>query len=139
MKTQTIIIGAILLAGGYYLYTQHEKTAASAPSLESRVTQALATETNPYVLTALAQECEKNGRSDLAALLNAKSQAIFAMQGPTQTKDYHPASQVSAMAVGAPVSSATQTLAQAVLSGVHAPRTRRADPIDPNLSPQGRL
>ena len=34
--------------------------------------------TNPYVLTALAQECTKAGRPDLAQLLTTKAQMIFA-------------------------------------------------------------
>lgn len=138
MKTATLVIGALLLGGGLYLYSEHQKTAASSPSLESRAMNALATETNPYVLTALSDECDKAGRSDLASLLTAKAKAIFAMQGPTQTKDYHPAAQISMMAAGAPASNATLSLAQAVLGGgVHAPRERRPDPVDPNLSPQG--
>jgi hypothetical protein len=121
MKTSTILIGALLIGGGLYLYSQHEK-AASAPSLDARANQALATETNPYVLTALANECQKAGRPDLAQLLTTKAQAIFAtthqtpMSGPGGTEQ-HPAQAILDVAVASPSASApaTLSLAQATL------------------------
>jgi len=122
MKTSTLVIGALLLGGGLYLYSEHQKAQASQPSLDARVNQALATETNPYVLTALAQECTKAGRPDLAQLLTTKAQMIFAtthqnpMSGPGGT-EAHPANAILDVAVASPVASspATLSLAQATL------------------------
>lgn len=117
MKTSTILIGALLVGGGLYLYSKHQ-AAASAPSLDARANQALATETNPYVLTALANECAKSGRPDLAQLLTTKAQMIFAtthqnpMTGPGGTET-HPAQAILDVAVAAPSSSAPATLSLA--------------------------
>ena len=118
MKTSTILIGALLLGGGLYLYSEHKKAQASEPSLDARANQALATETNPYVLTALANECAKAGRPDLAQLLTSKAQMIFAtthqnpMTGPGGTET-HPAQAILDVAVAAPSSSAPATLSLA--------------------------
>jgi hypothetical protein len=123
MKTTTLVIGALLLGGGVYLYTQHQKTAQSAPSLEARVNSALLTETNPFVLTALAQECEKLGRADLAAELNAKAKVLFATThvasapGPTLTGDTHPATAILNVASGSTATDTPQlSLAQATIA-----------------------
>ena len=78
MKTTTLVIGALLLAGGVYLYEKKQAADQVAPSLDAKVNAALATETNPYVLTALAQECTKAGRTDLADLLNMKAKVLLA-------------------------------------------------------------
>jgi hypothetical protein len=122
MKTTTLLIGALLLGGGFYLY---QKSKASAPSLDARVNAALATETNPFVLTALAAECDKAGRTDLSQLLKAKAQLIFASthqmptSGPGGTEP-HPATAPLEVAVASTVSMlapVTLSLAQATLSG----------------------
>ncbi len=117
MKTSTILIGALLLGGGLYLYSEHQKAQASEPSLDARANQALATETNPFVLTALANECTKRGRHDLAQLLTTKAQMIFATTHQTPTGvAAHPANAILDVAVASPtVSNATLSLAQATI------------------------
>lgn len=105
MKTTTLVIGALLLVGGLYLYKEHEAAAKVAPSLESKANLALASESNPYTLEALSQQCDANGLHTLAGLLHAKSQAILAAQGPAKTEgvqggDFHPAATISMMAAG---------------------------------------
>lgn len=117
MKTTTIIIAAVLLGGGY-LYMQHEKAVAQGlPTLEDQANKALATETNPYTLEALAQKCDAGGLHNLAGLLHAKSQAILAFQTPQTPKnaqgDAHPSSSVAMLAAGV-TSGATLTLHQAL-------------------------
>jgi len=125
MKTTTLLIGALLIGGGFYLY---EKSAAAAPSLDAKVNAALLTETNPFVLTALAQECDKAGRADLSAELNAKAKLLFATThvasapGPTPTGTTHPATAILNVAATAPSVDAPQlSLAQAVLATKPAP------------------
>jgi hypothetical protein len=120
MKTTTILIGALLLGGGLYIYSKHET--ASAPSLDAKVNSALLTETNPFKLAALADECVKAGRQDLADELNAKAKLIFATThvastpGPTPTGGTHPATAILNVAAQAPSVDMPQlSLAQAML------------------------
>lgn len=127
MKTTTILIGALLLGGGFYLY-EKQKAAASAPSLDAKVNSALLTESNPFKLTALADECVKAGRQDLADELNAKAKLLFATThvanapGPTPTGDTHPATAILNIAAQAPSVDMPQlSLAQAVLAIKPAP------------------
>lgn len=147
MKTATLVIGALLIGGGVYLYSEHQKAAQSSPSLEAKVNNALLTETNPFVLTALAQECTKAGRQDLADELNAKAKLLFATthvtSAPGPIGDTHPATAVLNVAALAPTVNVPQlSLVQATLGqiaqgggglldpntgdttdpGVHAPR-----------------
>jgi len=119
MKTTTILIAALLLGGGYYIYTKQQ---AASPSLDAKVNSALLTETNPFVLTALAQECTKAGRQDLADELNAKAKFLFATThvasapGPTPTGDTHPATAILNVAAMSPAVNTPQlSLAQATL------------------------
>jgi hypothetical protein len=121
MKTTTVLIIAALVGGGIYLY-EKQHAAASAPSLDAKVNSALLTETNPFVLTALAQECDKAGRHDLAQELNAKAQVLFATThvastpGPAPTGDTHPATAILNVAAQAPSVDMPQlSLAQAML------------------------
>jgi len=115
MKTTTILIGALLL----YLYSKQQ---ASAPSLDAKVNSALLTETNPFKLTALADECAKAGRQDLADELNAKAKLLFAtthvasVPGPTPIGGTHPATAILNVAAQAPSVDMPQlSLAQAML------------------------
>lgn len=119
MKTTTLIIGAVIIGGGLYLCSQHEKAAASSPSLEARANAALLTETNPFVLTSLAQECLKAGRGDLAKTLQAKAELIFTTTHTVPASQTHPATAPLDVAVGniAMVAPSTLSLAQAVASG----------------------
>lgn len=134
MKTATIVIAALLIGGGVYLYSEHQKAAAASPSLDAKVNNALLTETNPFVLTALAQECTKAGRQDLADELNAKAKLLFATThvasapGPGLIGDTHPATAVLNVAAVAPAVNAPQlSLVQAVLGAA----TQGAS-LDPN-------
>jgi hypothetical protein len=132
MKTATLVIAALLIGGGVYLYSEHQKAAQSSPSLEAKVNSALLTETNPFVLTALAQECTKAGRQDLADELNAKAKLLFATthvaSAPGPTGDTHPATAVLNVAALAPAVNAPQlSLVQATLGAA-----TQGSSLDPN-------
>lgn len=131
MKTTTIIIGALLIGGGLYLYSKHEAQAQTqGPTLEDQANKALANETNPYVLRALAAKCRTSNLSALADLLDAKASALMAFQAPQQTKsvsvqqapilDQHVSSAVAQLGAGvqnAPVLSLHQALQGGGLGG----------------------
>ena len=77
MKTTTIIIGALLIGGGLYLYSEHQKAAAQqGPTLEDQANKALASETNPYTLRALAVTLEADV-SMLAAQIASNSEDVY--------------------------------------------------------------
>lgn len=146
MKTATIIIGAVLLGGGY-LYMKHEQAAAQGPTLEDQANKALASESNPYTLKALAVKVRAAGFGTLADMLDAKASAILAFQTPQQTKlaegptsDLHPAATVALAGAGVSTGSSSLSLHQALLQGgIHAPREIDGGfgpQPDPNLSPQ---
>jgi len=130
MKTTTIIIGALLIGGGLYLYSEHQKAAAAqGPTLEDQANKALASETNPYTLRALAAKCRSSGLSTLADLLDAKASALMAFQAPQTTKvatidqqtvDAHPAAAVAQLGAGVsntPVLSLHQALGGGGIGG----------------------
>lgn len=142
MKTTTLLIGALLIGGGFYLYEQ-QAAAKTAPSLESKANLALASESNPYTLEALANQCDDAGLHTLAGLLHQKAQAILAFQKPqTQSAavpQVHPAAAIAMLGAGSSTES-NLTLHQALLSsggnvawlGQGSP----PPPPDPNASPQ---
>jgi Tfp pilus assembly protein PilW len=142
MKTATLVIAALLIGGGVYLYSQHEAQAAQ-PSLEDQANKALASESNPYALRALSSKVRAAGFPALADLLDSKASAIEAFQTPQKPQGapvLHPATSVLGLATATPMGDATLSFHQALLAGgVHAPRYPDGGygpQPDPNLSPQ---
>jgi hypothetical protein len=138
MKTSTLLIGALLIGGGVYLYSK--SATANAPPLEDQANKALASESNPYTLRALAAKVRAAGFGSLADLLEAKATGIIAfqkpqMQGapaPGDPGGVHPATSIALLGAGVSQGSATLSFHQALLAGgVHARASSAAMALSP--------